>query len=312
MGGNASRDAKTYRDGYPDLEDDPTQTRNVEFYSNRISSDPDGARIDDIHANWRRNYDLLERHHGYIQWLFPIREDGMNMRAQRLMQTEAAEIASHQQARVLESYRLMLDFYGMELVNAETGEVGRSAHWRSRYANLQVHSHNYLRLTRILKSLGELGLEHLKPPLVDHLLHEALETRALSRTRRSAEDYWLPVLRSDEERHRLAEKYDVELNEEGCRDAGQRRILLGVTRQLPTPAGAGESSVSSIASTEQLGLDGEQTLPSSPSLSWPTTSPTPPMPSSPGDAAYALSPVASPSTPQQPASPLAGNGSPIK
>lgn len=27
---------------------------------------------------WLGDYDKLERYHGYIQWLFPIREHGMN------------------------------------------------------------------------------------------------------------------------------------------------------------------------------------------------------------------------------------------
>jgi hypothetical protein len=28
-----------------------------------------GATIEDIHAQWWNDYELLERHHGYIQWL---------------------------------------------------------------------------------------------------------------------------------------------------------------------------------------------------------------------------------------------------
>ncbi len=43
------------------------------------------------------------------------------------------------------------------LKNADTGEVERSANWRHRYGNLNRSSHNWLRVTRILKSLGELG-----------------------------------------------------------------------------------------------------------------------------------------------------------
>jgi len=34
--------------------------------------------VEDIHRTWFYDYDLLEEHHGYIQWLFPIREHGMN------------------------------------------------------------------------------------------------------------------------------------------------------------------------------------------------------------------------------------------
>ena len=43
-----------------------------------------GDLIEDIHANWKGNYTHLEVHHGYIQWLFPIREHGLNLDAQEL------------------------------------------------------------------------------------------------------------------------------------------------------------------------------------------------------------------------------------
>ena len=37
---------------------------------------------------WKGNYEWLERHHGYIQWLFPIRERGLNWDAQELQPHE--------------------------------------------------------------------------------------------------------------------------------------------------------------------------------------------------------------------------------
>ena len=43
-----------------------------------------GDYIDKIHMEWKGNYEWLERHHGYIQWLFPIRERGLNWQAQEL------------------------------------------------------------------------------------------------------------------------------------------------------------------------------------------------------------------------------------
>jgi hypothetical protein len=33
-------------------------------------------KIDELHEKWWGDYEALEREHGYIQWLFPIREDG--------------------------------------------------------------------------------------------------------------------------------------------------------------------------------------------------------------------------------------------
>ena len=38
------------------------------------------------------------------------------------------------------------------------GVVERSEQWKSRYHHLSHSGHNWLRITRILKSLGELGV----------------------------------------------------------------------------------------------------------------------------------------------------------
>ena len=48
-----------------------------------------GDLIDEIHKKWFGNHGLLEEHHGYIQCLFPIREQGMNFHAQELQLHEA-------------------------------------------------------------------------------------------------------------------------------------------------------------------------------------------------------------------------------
>ena len=82
-----------------------------------------GGFIDEIHKEWFGDYDLLEAHHGYIQWLFPIREDGLNHYAQQLQLHEAKAISedSKLQGRIIKSYELMLDFYGMRLIDTTTG-----------------------------------------------------------------------------------------------------------------------------------------------------------------------------------------------
>ena len=48
-----------------------------------------GNFIDIIHKDWWGNYQLLEYNHSYIQWLFPIREQGLNMYAEVLQPHEA-------------------------------------------------------------------------------------------------------------------------------------------------------------------------------------------------------------------------------
>jgi hypothetical protein len=69
----ASADIRAYQQRYPGQRQDPTATRNLDFYTNRIASAPRPAgKIDAIHVQWRGDYDLLEQHHGYIQSVQPL------------------------------------------------------------------------------------------------------------------------------------------------------------------------------------------------------------------------------------------------
>jgi len=206
---SAKDDINQYLNGYPDDPIDPEdKDDNFKFYSNQIVSKPNGDLIEDIHKNWKGDYDKLEIHHGYIQWLFPIRENGMNYEAQKLYPHEIKKIKSDSTIveRLCQSYQLMLDFYGMQLEDPTTGKIARNPNnWKQRYANLNRSGHNYLRITRILKCLGELGLEHYQAPLVEHCLKEIFELNQLQNTKRSAINYWTPVIKNEKERNRLIE-----------------------------------------------------------------------------------------------------------
>jgi len=79
----------------------------------------------------------------------------------------------------MKSYEMMLDFYGMRLKDKETGEVERANNWKERFQHLNHFMHNYLRITRILKCLGEMQLEHLKAPFVQFFLHEIISEQTL-------------------------------------------------------------------------------------------------------------------------------------
>jgi len=80
------------------------------------------------------------------------------------------------------------------------GELERADHWKDRFRHLNHSMHNYLRITRILKSLGEFQYEHFKGPFVRFVLHEAIVKRTLTRTLDSCMNYWVEVIRDDEER----------------------------------------------------------------------------------------------------------------
>ncbi|XP_058229841.1 opioid growth factor receptor-like [Hemibagrus wyckioides] len=166
---------------------------NLHFYQNRSPSHPDGVYIEDFHTSWFGDYTKLEKKHSYIQWLFPTQEPGVNYRAHVLTPTEIRLFHRDMivKKRLLKSYKLMLDFYGIQLVDEETGEVKRAENCRERFENLNRNTHNNLRITRILKCLGLLGFQHYQAPLVHFFLKETLVEETLPRVKQSTLDYFM-------------------------------------------------------------------------------------------------------------------------
>ena len=68
--------------------------------------------------------------------------------------------------------------------------------------------HNYLRITRILKSLGEFDFEHLKAGFVRFVLYEGMVEDTLDNLIDSCVKYWIGVLRNDEEREDVLDYYE--------------------------------------------------------------------------------------------------------
>jgi len=173
---------------------------NFLFYSGKIPSIPDGKFIQEFH-NDCYDFHSLEYHHGFIQWLFPIFESsGANWYAQPLSKLEAKMIREDftLSTRVIKSYRLMLKFYGMELVSEKSGEIQHSSgNWQERYDNLNWSGHNNLRISRILTSLGELGFSRYKKPWIDFLKKEILENKELQNCRSSLIKFWVETLNVD-------------------------------------------------------------------------------------------------------------------
>jgi hypothetical protein len=91
----------------------------------------------------------------------------------------------------------------MHLKDETTGEVERSENYQQLFTNLNRSGHNYLRITRVLKCLGEFGFEHLKRPWIEFMINEIFVEGSLSNCKDSCKDYWVPVMRDDEERARL-------------------------------------------------------------------------------------------------------------
>ena len=175
---------------------------NFLFYTNQIASKPDGAKVDDIHRLWDGDFERLEMHHGYIQWLFPVFENaGMNWESLPLSKSGAALIRKDPEAqrRVIKSYRLMLKFYGLELIDEKTGKLARHSDaelYTNMIANLNTSSHNWLRVSRIITSLGELGFRRYKKELLE-MLRKEVESGSLSNAARSLQQFWAPLVEAE-------------------------------------------------------------------------------------------------------------------
>ncbi|XP_022446159.1 opioid growth factor receptor-like protein 1 isoform X2 [Delphinapterus leucas] len=202
----AARDLYKYRHQYPNFKDIRYQNdlSNLRFYKNKIPFKPDGVYIEEVLSKWKGDYEKLEYSHTYIQWLFPLREQGLNFYAKELTTYEIEEFKKTKEAirRFLLAYKMMLEFFGIKLID-KTGNVARAVNWQERFQHLNESQHNYLRITRILKSLGELGYESFKSPLVKFILHEALVENTIPNIKQSALEYFVYTIRDRRERRRL-------------------------------------------------------------------------------------------------------------
>lgn len=172
---------------------------NVAFYSNQMPCIPHGDFIDNIHKNWFGDYHTLEYHHGYIQWLFPNSSDqGQNFYSANLSPEEAKIISSDPEMknRVLLSFKLFLDFLGLKLT--DQGQIERNSNYETRYHSIENSPHNFMRITRVLKSMTELGYPNLRDSLILFLFNEILQNDKLVNAAYSLINYWLPLLPNEE------------------------------------------------------------------------------------------------------------------
>jgi hypothetical protein len=157
--------------------------------------DPDDAgRTLELILSW--DDETLEDCHDYIQWLFPLTErSAANPAAPTLTPEEIDAFRSEPELRsgLLRSFRRMLAFYGLEVEQEETPEptVRVSASFREQGIWLS-RPHNFLRLTRILRSLCLLGLPAHARALFGALSHIYDEHRG--RIGERTYGYWIAAV----------------------------------------------------------------------------------------------------------------------
>jgi hypothetical protein len=131
------------------------------------SPDTEGRTLDEILA-W--SDDDFEEVHDFIQWLFPLVESSQyNPDAPLLNEEDIAAFRSDPilKANLTKSFARILAFLGF--VWSE-GKVVERPNFASRVPDVwAAPNHNWLRITRILKSLRLLGLENEAAALYERL-----------------------------------------------------------------------------------------------------------------------------------------------
>lgn len=146
----------------------------INFYKHG-STCPTGHTIEEIIVDW--GYDRMEYEHQYIQWLFPLNEPSLAVPNSPVMNSEdIALFKADTEIRVtyLRALHKMLCFYGLG-INADS-KIIRSVDYPERSKEwITPRNHNYLRLTRILKSLKLFGFTKIHEELKSELLKIATE-----------------------------------------------------------------------------------------------------------------------------------------
>jgi len=126
----------------------------IDFYSGK-SKNWCGYFIDDI-LSFSNNQ--LETTHNYIQWIFPTTEKSKFNKNAPIMTNEIIENFKNNpkcKENMLKCFEKMLNFYGLTLENKC---IVKNINYKERSYNwIYLHHHNYLRITRILKSLKLFG-----------------------------------------------------------------------------------------------------------------------------------------------------------
>lgn len=190
-----------------------------------------GGLVDEIHRQWFGKHEFLDSHNGFIQWLFPFRESpGSNRFANELLISEISQFREDENLmkRYLKSIDLIFDYFGLKLTftqqpqsNEQTENEQRQQQqqqqqpnliiiernprtWKERYHQLNTTPKLHKRVSRVLKSVGEMGFEDLKVALVQHFVKEISENKELDRLRAVALAYWVPTILDEQTRNDLS------------------------------------------------------------------------------------------------------------
>ena len=150
--------------------------------------------IDDI-LNFKESE--VERHHNFIQFLFPTYQRSNYCSYAPLINAEIVQAFltdSSLRAKQQEALALMVDHYGLKL-DLHTGKVSiNPSTFAAKQHNFFINgSHNLLRITRIFSSLTSLGQPELAVELYNCL--KELSEGPIPKLKKTLDQYWFSVVR---------------------------------------------------------------------------------------------------------------------
>ncbi len=159
---------------------------------------------DDLNKSKPAHSRFMEIDHGYIQWLFPLETIGVNPEAPILNKKDFAVLSTIEdiKTKMLEHFELFTEFMGLSYdKNKGTFKKVNANQWK----NWIEHPHNNLRISRILTSMKNLGLEKTALDFLKFLKiesnrkHDESTRNQVFRqfadiTRKSCKDYWVKCI----------------------------------------------------------------------------------------------------------------------
>jgi hypothetical protein len=121
----------------------------IKFYE-KLGNDDYGRSLDQMQ---HYDYEQLEHNHDYIQWMFPLREKSrVNLSAPVITDKDILYIRQSDAIKqnMLVSKMVITDFWGISKEYSEDKYYARKDHLKTW---LTPMNHNFLRVTRVLKSL---------------------------------------------------------------------------------------------------------------------------------------------------------------
>jgi hypothetical protein len=135
-----------------------------------------------------------------MEWLFPIYGSaGNNPHTSPLTEFETQVIRNDKRSsiRVVKSYKLMLNFFGMKLEDDISGKVAREEGlWQGRYCQMNTVTATTNKISRMLKSLYQLGFERYQKKFVEFIGEEMEEHGLLGNLKDFYHKTWKAYIKS--------------------------------------------------------------------------------------------------------------------